>query len=361
MRVQDVRQRADKAQRLATVPSGMPLRPSLGYSRQKSGAVECYCYVITIELKGTGSSVREFPMRRSLCLALILAAEPVWAEVPAVLTDTAPVHSLVSMVMGDLGSPSLIMPPGTSPHNASLAPSEAQALTEADLIVWTGNAFLPWLGESIASLAPQAQVVSLLESDGWEPLPGRVGADLEGNAEDDHVEGQIDPHAWLDPAVAAAWLSTIAEALAAEDPENADTYRANAAAGAERLTALGEDIAARLAPLAGRGYAVGHEAYQYFERATGLPASGTIAQADGTAPAPRDVASLRDAVMAGEVECLLLDTEISPDWTETLGEGATLQSVQVDPEGALLEPGPELYPTLMENLAAALESCLTPS
>ena len=74
-----------------------------------------------------------------------------------------------------------------------------------------------------------------------------------------------------DPAVAAAWLPHIADALADVDPENADTYRANATAGAERLTALRADMAARLAPLAGQGYAVGHDAYQYLEHAAGLP------------------------------------------------------------------------------------------
>ena len=307
-------------------------------------------------------------MTRPLYLAALIAAGPACAEVPTVLADTAPVHSLVAMVMGDLGSPAMIVPQGTSPHDASLSPSEAQALTAADLIVWTGPGFLPWVGETITSLAPDTPTLALLETEGWEPLSARADAHLheeehgqEEEENEEHAEGGIDPHAWLDPAVAAAWLSSIAEALATEDPENADTYRANAAGGTERLTALSADIASRLAPLGGRGYAVGHDAYQYLERAADLPARWTIAQADGSAPAPRDVAGLRNAVVAGEVECLLLDSETSPDWAETLGEGTTLRTAQVDPEGAFLEPGPDLYPTLMENIVAALEACLTPS
>ena len=304
-------------------------------------------------------------MPRSVCLALLLAAGPGWAEVPTVLTDTAPVHSLVATVMGDLGSPSLIVPQGTSPHDASLRPSEAQVLTEADLIVWTGPSFLPWVGETIESLAFDTPALALLETEGWEPLSARAEAHLdeehgaEGNEEP--AESGIDPHAWLDPAVAAVWLTSIAEALAAEDPENADTYRTNAATGAERLTALSADIASRLAPLTGRGYAVGHDAYQYFERASGLPATWTIAQADGASPAPRDVEALREAVLAGEVQCLLMDAETNPAWADTLGEGAALQTAQVDPDGVFLEPGPDLYPTLMENLATALGACLAPT
>jgi zinc transport system substrate-binding protein len=38
------------------------------------------------------------------------------AEVPAVVADIPPVHSLVAMVMGDLGTPDLLVQPGASPH-----------------------------------------------------------------------------------------------------------------------------------------------------------------------------------------------------------------------------------------------------
>jgi len=301
-------------------------------------------------------------MSRSLCAALLLSAAPAWAEVPTVLADTAPVHSLVAIVMGDLGSPELIVAPGTSPHDASLTPSEAQALTEADLIIWTGNGFLPWLGESIASLAPQAQVVSLLETDGWDPLPPPEGehGHEDGQEEYEHDEDHagMDPHAWLDPNVAVSWLGHISSALAKADPDNAETYRQNTIYASEALISMKFAIQERLEPLAGNGYAVGHDAYRYFGRTTGLPPSYAIAHFDGAEPAPSDIAALREAVVSGEVQCLLLDAESKSSWAETLGEGAMLRTATVDPDGVTLEPGPSLYPQLMENLAAALESCL---
>ncbi|TNC50090.1 hypothetical protein FHG66_08990 [Rubellimicrobium rubrum] len=291
---------------------------------------------------------------------LLLTSAPAWAEVPTVLADTAPVHSLVAMVMGDLGEPAMIVPPGTSPHDASLSPSEAQALTEAELIVWTGDAFLPWLGESLASLAPQAEVLGLLDSPGWEPLPAMADEDHGHEHDHDHGGAEIDPHAWLDPAVAAAWTASIADALAALDPDNAETYRANADAASQRLTVLGQDLASRLAPHAGVSVAVGHNAYRYLERASGLGSSRAIAHADGAGPAPSDVTTLREAVLAGEVRCLLVDAETDPSWAETLGEGAQLRTATVDPDGVNLAPGADLYPTLVENIGQALETCLAP-
>jgi zinc transport system substrate-binding protein len=303
---------------------------------------------------------------RPILAALLLSAAPAAAEVPAVLADTAPVHSLVSMVMGDLGQPGLIVPPGTSPHDASLSPSEAQALTDADLIVWTGPTFLPWMEETIASLAPDTPQLALLGTGGWNPLPQREGTDLHAHGEDGHVhvahhDVATDPHAWLDPLVAMAWLGHIGEALAKADPANADTYRANSQSAAAGMVRLRDDLRARLAPLSGTGYAVGHDAYQYLERALDLPANWAVTDASGADPAPRDVAALRDAVAAGEVGCLLLDAETDPAWADTLAEGATLRTATVDPDGVFLEPGADLYPQLMETLAAALETCLAPA
>lgn len=289
-------------------------------------------------------------------LAAAPAWAPAWAEVPRVLADTAPVHSLVSLVMGDLGTPGLIVPPGTSPHDASLSPSEAQALTEAELIVWTGAAFLPWMGETIASLAPGTPALALLGTGGWDRLPLRAKAHLAGDPS--HGGGGMDPHAWLDPEVAAAWLGPIAGALSDADPENAATYGQNAAEASDLLRSLGAEIEERLAPLAGTGYAVGHDAIQYFERAADLPAAWAMTDSAGRDPAPGDVAALRDAIVAGEVACLLLDAETDPAWAATLGEGTALRTATVDPDGVFLDPGPALYPALLRGLAEVLEPCL---
>lgn len=314
---------------------------------------------------------------RPILSALALCSAPALAEAaPRVLADTAPVHSLVAMVMEGVGEPALIVPPGTSPHDMALRPSEASALAGAELIVWTGPAMLPWLESAIPSLAPQAETLALLATDGWEPvILGEAGHDPHDHDHDDHdhdhahdhghghdhahgAPGDIDPHAWLDPAVAAVWTGTIAETLAGMDPENAATYRANADAAQARLTALGDALRDRLAPLADRPFLAGHDAYAYFERATGLTSAGSVADATGAAPSPGAVATLREAAVSGGATCLLLDSETDPAWASTLGEGTELRTATADPEGVFLEPGPDLYPALIEGLAAALEECL---
>jgi len=304
---------------------------------------------------------------RNLPLLLALAttlATPAPAEVPRVVTDIAPVHSLVAQVMGDLGSPGLIVPPGTSFHDAGLRPSDAAALAGADLVIWTGTAAVPFLAGPVATLAGQAAVVALLETPGWEPLPPREGEGFEADHDHDHDHGAggIDPHAWLDPAVAAAWADTIAEALAGADPEHGAAYRAHAQALRADLARTQEEIAARLAPLAGRPWLAAHDATQYFERAFAIPAAGAIALPDAQAPGPARLAALRARIADGGIACILAEPDTPPRTLALLAgaeDGSDGPRVAVaDPDGLGLEPGPGLYGALLTGIAAALEECL---
>ncbi|GAD54133.1 zinc ABC transporter, periplasmic-binding protein ZnuA [Limimaricola cinnabarinus LL-001] len=302
------------------------------------------------------------------CLAAPALAEPL-----RVVVDTAPLHSLVARVMDGVGTPELLLPPGGSPHDVALRPSDARRLSQADLVVWTGPAFLPWFSDSLAALAPEAEALAVLELEGWERLPLRQDPAFETEEEEGEGEGegydhghghdaldaaQADPHAWLDPVVAASWMERLAETLAETDPENAGTYRENATVAIEADTAMSERIAARLAPLSGRPYLVPHDAYQYFERRFDVPASGALALSDASAPGPARIAELRDKVEIGGIVCVLSDPETPADLVALLREDSSAATAPTDPDGLMLTPGPDLYPALIEGLAVTLEECL---
>ena len=121
---------------------------------------------------------------------LASAASPLWADVPAVATDIAPVHALVSQVMEGVGTPDLIVPPRSSPHGYAMRPSEARALSGADLVVWVGPLLTPWLADPLESLASSASHLALLEQPGTRVLAFREGATFE--AHDHGDEGDED-------------------------------------------------------------------------------------------------------------------------------------------------------------------------
>ncbi|WP_299962428.1 zinc ABC transporter substrate-binding protein [uncultured Roseobacter sp.] len=130
---------------------------------------------------------------RSLAFLCLLFAAPTLAETPRVAADIGPVHSLVRSVMAGAGEPDLILPPGASPHGYAMRPSEARALSAADLVVWVGPALSPWLAEPVETLAPEAVHLEVMDLPGLTLLPFRTGEMFAGG-HDGHDHGAHDGH-----------------------------------------------------------------------------------------------------------------------------------------------------------------------
>ncbi len=291
-----------------------------------------------------------------LALAMILFASTARAEAPRVMTDIAPVQSLVAMVMVGVGAPDVLIPPGASPHDFALRPSDAERLSQADLVIWTGPALSQWLTEPLDTLAGDATQIALLSSSGWTALPLRTDPAFADGDE----SGPIDPHAWLDPSVASAWVQTIAASLSQADPAHASLYAANAQQAKADLGTLSDTITTLLAPVTGRTYVVPHDGYQYFEHRFDMPAAGAISLSDATTPGPARIQDLQVRVAQGHIDCVLTDPETNPAWGDLLRQGTMAKTALVDPDGMTLPRGPDLYPALLTNLATALAACLSP-
>lgn len=340
-----------------------------------------------------------------LSLTATLMAGTAMADVPRVAVDIAPVHSLVARVMQGVGEPSLIVQPGASPHEYNLRPSEAAALQDADIVFWVGEGLTPWMAGAVETLADGADVASLLEVGGVTLLDFREGALFEAHSHDhgdhdheehaegeahdhdheehaegeahdhdheehaeadahdhdhdhDHSHGAHDPHAWLSPDNAAIWLDTIAAELSSADPNNAGTYFGNAAAAKEELAAVSAEVNATLEPVRGMSFVVFHDAYQYFETAFDFPASGAISLSDATDPSPARIAEIQGRVADEGIDCVLAEPQFDPGIVETVMDGTEANTAVLDPLGSDLEPGPDLYPQLLRNLATSLAGCL---
>lgn len=325
------------------------------------------------------------PSLASVLLPLGFAA-PALADAPKVATDIAPVHSLVAQVMQGVGTPDLILPPGASPHGYSLRPSEAAALAQADLVVWIGPDLTPWLEKPLQTIASSATGLPLMEQDGVNLLTTRDSALFaakgeevqdahnhddhadEDHAKDDHdtdhdhdhhghTHGEHDPHVWLDPQNARAWLNQIADALAGIDPYNAEAYHANAHVAEENLDTLMDELKATLAPVQATPFVVFHDAYQYFENRFGLKAAGAIAIGDASAPSPARIATLQDEVRAAGITCALSEPQYNAGLIKTVFEDTGVTTRVIDPIGTEITPGPDHYAQTLRAMAESLASC----
>lgn len=291
-----------------------------------------------------------------LALALILLATPAAAEVPVVLADIPPVQSLAAAVMEGLGEPAMLLPPGASPHDLALRPSEAREVARADVVFTIGEALSPALAGAIAAAPEGAEVVELLEVPGTrlhptaEPEAGHA-------AGDGHDHGDVDPHAWLDPGNALVWVAAMADALERHDPANAAAYAANAARAAETIAAATAEAQATLAPVRGRPVVVLHDAFAYWQGAFGVAPPLPIAASDAARPGPARLAALRQRMAAEGIACIMAEPQFDAKLVALVAEGGGARIGRWDPLGGDLEPGPGLYPALLTALARAYADC----
>ena len=294
-------------------------------------------------------------MRFALLILMASMARPALAEVPVVVTDIPPVHGLVSAVMEGVGAPVSLLPPGSDPHHFSLRPSQADALSKADLIFWIGPNLTPWLEKALGNLPTDATQVELLDQ-APEMLELRSGAH-----DHDHDHHDEDPHAWLDPNAALVWLDIIEARFIEADPENEALYAGNTAKLKQRLNGINERLADEFGSANSLNYMASHDSYQYFEKRYGLSLAGAIANSEAEKPGPKRLTQIRDIATKGNTRCLAIDAHTSPDLIETITADTALKPILIDPLGATIEMGPEFYPNFIEHTAAAFLDCLKES
>lgn len=286
-------------------------------------------------------------------ITFCLAASPALAEVPRVVTDIPPVHALVAQVMGDLGTPELLLAKGADEHDFQLKPSQAGAVAGADLVVWIGPELTPWLESALEARQEGATALALLDAEGT--MRREYGGAQDG---DGHDHGAEDPHAWLDPDNARVWIGLIAGELGRLDPENAAIYAENAAAAVEGVSKLDADLAAILGPVQGKPIVSFHDAFGYFGARYGLDFVGSVALGDAASPGAARLAELRERIEAGGVVCLFPEVQHDPALAEQLVDGTAVRiGGALDPVGSSLEPGPGAYAALLTGLAEVIADC----
>lgn len=327
-----------------------------------------------------------------LAAATFLAPAAGLAEVPAVLVSIKPIHSLVSSLMQGVGEPALLVPGASSPHNFSLKPSDAAHIAEAGTIFWVGESLEVFLEEPLTTLGENAHIVELAETRNLILLPVRDDAafephddehgdeheheeehghedehedaeDHDQHAEDDHGHEDhghdgIDPHIWLDPVNAKAMVKVIEGALISADPNHATIYINNSAALLGRLDALIGEVDETLAPARGVPFIVFHDAYQYFEARFGVAAAGSITVSPEVQPGAKRIREIREKLKDLEAACVFSEPQFPPRLIGVVTEGTDVRTATLDPLGADLPEGPDLYFDLIRHMGLSLRTCL---
>ena len=360
-------------------------------------------------------NIKKIPLILSI-LSVLTFFTPVNAEVK-VVTSIKPLHSLASYLMDGVAKPDLIVDGYASPHGFAMKPSHAKMLQNADLIFWVGEDLESFLEKPLESIAKKAEKIELMGIKGLNVLKfrernifdehddhddhddhdghgkkkkddhddhdhdghakkkkdGHDDHDHDGHAKkkkdghddhddhdghDDHeghAHGEFDPHIWLDPINAKVILNEMVEHLIENDPKNEAKYKSNLDKALKDIDKLTIDVMTELSNSVSS--IVFHDAYQYFEKRFNVNILGAFTVNTDVMPGAEQLAEIREIIEHDKVACVFSEPQFNPDIIKAVAKDMNIKTGIVDPLGATLKPGKDLYFDLIKNMSASFKGC----
>ena len=323
-------------------------------------------------------NIKKLPFILSI-LSLFTIFSPAKADIK-VVASIKPIHSLASYLMDGVGKPDLIVDGYASPHGFAMKPSHAKMLQNADLIFWVGEDLESFLEKPLNSIAKKAEKIELMEIKGLNKLEFRERNIFEGHddhghdehkKEDEHKEhghkedkhddhhehahGEHDPHIWLDPMNAKVILKEMAEHLIENDQKNASTYKANLKKALKDLDKLTKKVKSEL----NKDFKsiVFHDAYQYFEKRFDVNVLGAFTVNTDVLPGAEQLSEIREIIEHDKVSCVFSEPQFNPDIINAVAKDMNIKTGVLDPLGATLTPGKDLYFDLISNMSKSFKGC----
>jgi zinc transport system substrate-binding protein len=305
-----------------------------------------------------------------------------------VVASIKPIHSLASYLMNGVAKPDLIVDGYASPHGFAMKPSHAKMLQNADLIFWVGEDVENFLEKPLGSIAKKAEKIELMQIMGLQVLKFRernIFDDHDDHGHDDHdkkedhdshakkedhddhgkkedhddherhAHGEFDPHIWLDPINAKVILNEMVEHLIENDPKNEAKYKSNLDEALKDIDKLTIDVMTELSNSVSS--IVFHDAYQYFEKRFNVNILGAFTVNTDVMPGAEQLAEIREIIEHDKVACVFSEPQFNPDIIKAVAKDMNIKTGVIDPLGATLNPGKDLYFSLIKNMSASFKVC----
>lgn len=294
---------------------------------------------------------------RSLAPALLgaamISAAPASAEVN-VVTSIKPLELLVRAVATDEVQVTTLVPPGSSPHNYTIRPSQRRALENADLVFWVGPEMESFLIRLLSADEFRNRTIALSGED----LADGEQDEAQGHGHGhDHGEGE-DPHLWVDPALALDMTREIATALGAQDGTDQTAINQKLAEFETALAQKEESIRKQLAPAREIDIFAYHSALVRFAEHYDLELAGVLTLNPELSPGARHVAEVQDKLRDARHPCLLTEPQFNRQWWRSITQGLEVTFSTWDPLAMDIDATGSGYLDFQQSIADAVLKCL---
>lgn len=252
-----------------------------------------------------------------------------------VIVTIPALESFVRGVGGDLVAVKCLCT-AVGPHHYEADTADLSAFRKADLFLAIGltlddkfardlyaRAHRPDLAfERLGMLLPRERLIKGMDA------PGHEG----------HGHGKWDPHIWLGLPEAVLMVEMIREQLARIDPNNADTFKKNAADYIKKLQDIEQEGKKLKLP---KRIITFHESFAYFARTFDIEVAGVIQMGPGDEPTSAEIEQIVELVKKGDkqgkpithitVEPQYKDGTVKLVQAALKKEGVIIKIVKVDP------------------------------
>lgn len=231
----------------------------------------------------------------------LMSAVPAWAdEKLKVVTTFTVLADMAANVAGDAAEVVSITKPGAEIHGYEPTPQDIVRAYDADLILWNGMNLELWFEQFLTNVG---DVPSVTLTDGIDPISIASGS----------YEGKPNPHAWMGLETALIYIDNIETALSEQDPDNAETYTANAERYKDQLRATLEPLRAAIStiPEDQRWLVTCEGAFSYLARDFGMKELYLWPMNADQVGTPQQVRSVIDGVRDNDIPVVFCESTVN--------------------------------------------------
>jgi len=262
-----------------------------------------------------------------------------------VVASIAPLGGLVQPLLKEKISMKILLKAGQSPHTFQLKLSQMMALQGADAVLGVGSEVDLWLQKALRQMLGK-RVLWMSQVSGVIHYPVRGQHHHEHEHDHDHETAFVDPHLWLSPHNALAFVKAVGQQWQLPSSK-VEAWRA-------RIQQADQQVAAELKSVQHVPFVVLHDAFQYFERHYGLNNVGVIQLNASVKPSIRQVLKIRQLIQQKGVKCVVKEPQFSDRQLRAVTQGLALKVISIDPLDSQTLP----YDQFLRQLGKAFKACL---
>ncbi|MDP3915713.1 MAG: zinc ABC transporter substrate-binding protein [Bacteroidota bacterium] len=259
---------------------------------------------------------------------VLIACQPKQrADQELVTVSILPQKYFVNQIAGDLLQVNVLVPPGSSPHNYSILPSQMKDMAKSK--VWLQIGLLTFedaLKDKLADINKALSIVNC--SAGIDPIAGSE-CEEEGNDHEHAHHEAYDPHIWLAPAESKIIALNTFNALKAGFPQHVAVFEANYGQFIAKIDSVSTLIEQKLASLTNRNILIFHPTLGYYARQFGL--QQTALELDGKEPSPKHMKGIVDLARERNIRVIFIQKEFDVENAQQLARELNGEVVIIDP------------------------------